>query len=252
LLSAVRAAGELQRRGQREAVIRPKGIRDIVTNVDMACEAAVTELLRERHPEHGILAEEGTGERRSSDVLWILDPLDGTKNFAHGYPRFCVSLALAFREQVVLGAVYDPSADELFLAERGAGATVNGRPLRVTSIDELSTSLLAAALTTRNQLEAAQLGRVKKLLPRVQALRSDGCAALDLCDVARGRFEGYFEVGLAAWDTAAGVLMVREAGGMTTDFSGKPHDLFGGETLATNGAVHAELIALFQNLGGEL
>ena len=243
----MRAAGELQLHGQKEVVVSRKGIGDIVTDVDLACEKVVTRLLRERHPEHGILAEEGTGERGAGQLLWILDPLDGTKNFAHGYPRFCVSLALAWDEEPILGAVYDPSADELFMAERGAGATVNGEPLRVSPIAELSGPLLAGALTTRSRPDAVQLRRVAELLPHVQALRSDGCAALDLCDVARGRFDGYLEEGLSAWDTAAGVLMVREAGGMTSDFSGKPHALFGAETLATNGAVHGEVLALLQH-----
>jgi myo-inositol-1(or 4)-monophosphatase len=242
-VSAVRAAGELQLLGLRDAVVSRKGIGDIVTDVDLACEKAVTSLLRARHPEHGILAEEGTGEPRPSELLWILDPLDGTKNFAHRYPRFCVSLALVWREESLLGAVYDPSADELFLAERGAGATVNGEPIQVSTIAELSSSLLASALTTRSRPEPAQLRRVRELLPYVQAVRSDGSAALDLCDVARGRFEGYFEEGLSAWDTAAGVLMVREAGGITTDFSGNPHALFGGETLATNRGVHRQLLS---------
>jgi myo-inositol-1(or 4)-monophosphatase len=249
LVRAVRAAGTLQLNGQRDAVVSHKGIRDIVTDVDLACENAVITLVRMRHPEHGILAEEGTGERRSSEFLWILDPLDGTKNFAHGYPRFCVSLALAWREEVVLGAVYDPSADELFLAERGSGATCNGEPMRVSAVTDLSSALLAGALTTRNLPEAAQLRRVRAVLPHVHGLRSDGCAALDLCDVARGRFEGYFEEGLSVWDTAAGTLMVREAGGMTTDFSGNPHGLFGSETLATNGCVLPALVSLFRGSG---
>jgi myo-inositol-1(or 4)-monophosphatase len=248
---AVRAAGELQLRGRSEVVVRAKGIGDVVTDVDLACENAVLGLLRARHPGHGILAEEGTGDRPSGDFLWILDPLDGTKNFAHGYPRFCVSLALAWREDAILGAIYDPSADELFLSERGGGASVNGKSMRVSSTATLASSLVASALTTRSRPEVAQLRRVTELLPRVQTLRIDGCAALDLCDVARGRFDGYFEEGLYAWDTAAGTLMVREAGGETSDFSGGPHVLFGGETLATNGSLQAELVGLLRHVHEE-
>jgi len=230
--------------------VSAKGARDIVTDVDLACEAAVTAVLRDRHPDHGILAEEGSASEASREILWILDPLDGTKNFAHGYPRFGVSLALTFREEAILGAVFNPTTDELFVAERGAGATVNGEPIQVSATEWLSSALLASALTTRSQPDPAQLRRVSALLPHVQALRSDGCAALDLCDVARGRFDGYFEEGLSAWDHAAGCLIVREAGGTTADFSGGPHRLFGGETLATNGILHAELLSLLR-LSGE-
>jgi myo-inositol-1(or 4)-monophosphatase len=225
-------------------VVRRKGIGDVVTDVDLACERAVTSLIARRHPDHGILAEEGTGDIARGDLRWILDPLDGTKNFAHGYRRFCVSLALALQDEVILGAVYDPSADALFVAQRGGGATRNGRKIRVSAVSELGSALVASALTTRSRPDDAQMKRVAALSPRVQGLRIDGCAALDLCDVACGRLDGFVENGLAAWDTAAGALMVREAGGLITDFAGNPSNTGALETVASNGTVHRELLAL--------
>ncbi len=242
LLAAVRAAGALQLRGQREFKVQGKGPFDIVTDVDHACERAVVALLREAHPDHGILGEEGTSEGEGAELLWILDPLDGTKNYAHGYPRFCVSLALTHRRQPILGAVYNAVSDELFCAERGAGATLNGSPFAVSTTSELSAALVAGALTTRGQPDPQQTRRVQALLPHVQAFRSNGSAALDLCDVACGRLDAYFEEGLKPWDTAAGVLMVREAGGVTSDFSGESHRLFGDQTVASNALLHRSVL----------
>jgi myo-inositol-1(or 4)-monophosphatase len=244
LTRAARLAGTIQRRGLRRAIVHRKGIGDLVTDVDLACERAVTRLIGKRHPEHGILAEEGTGDVAGDDFLWILDPLDGTKNFAHGYTRFCVSLALALRGEVVLGAVYDPSADELFMAQLGDGATLNGKEIGVSAVRELDSALIASSLTNRSRPDPEQLKRVAALIPRVQGLRIDGCAALDLCDVACGRLDGFVENGLAAWDTAAGALMVREAGGEISDLAGNPSTLGALETIASNGTIHRELLSL--------
>jgi len=247
---AARAAGAVQRGFLGAAVVEDKGASDITTDVDAACERAVVEIIEGRHPGHSVLAEEGTERRGAGPWLWIVDPLDGTKNYAHGYPRSCVSIACARDGVVVAGVVFNPHADELFAAELGAGARLGAAPIRVSPTPRLSRAMVASALTydastpTVRAADRAQLERLARVLGAAEALRSDGCCALDLCDVARGRFDGYFERGLKAWDTAAGALIVREAGGRTSDFGGGPHDPFGLDTLATNAAIHDELVAL--------
>lgn len=271
--TAARAAGELQRQagetGQVSEVgeagqpglaagaglaVADKGRRDIVTAVDHACERLIVEMIQERHPGHDILAEEGQGSRRGSPWLWLVDPLDGTKNFAHHHPRSCVSIALAREGEVVAGAVFNPWTGELFLAGAGLGASENGRPIRVSPETRLERAMIASALTFAAaepgqaedgpRTDRRQLERLVRVHQAARAVRSSGCCALDLCDVARGRFEAYFEPGLGPWDTAAGALMVREAGGRVTTFSGAPHDPFSPSVLATNQGIFAALAAL--------
>ena len=245
LLQAVRGAGQIQRERVGTATVDRKGAADITTDVDRACEALVVQLIRARHPGHEILGEEGTDGDRGAKHLWIVDPLDGTKNYAHGYGRSCVSLALAIDGKVVLGAVFNARADELFVAEKGHGATLNGAAIRVSSIEAIDRAMVASALTySGRKADSAQLQRLANVLGVVEAVRSDGCAALDLCDVACGRFEAYFERGLHAWDTAAGALIVEEAGGKVSASSGAAHDLYGFDTVATNGRIHAALLPL--------
>jgi myo-inositol-1(or 4)-monophosphatase len=237
---AVRAAGALQVKEGATFDVELKGEGDLLTSVDTACEAVVADLIREAHPRHVLLAEEGTGVRTGSSgegPLWILDPLDGTKNFVHGLPRFACALALQWDGEMVLGAVFDPNADELFAAERGAGATLNGRPIRVSATANLDQALVASALTVRRRFASHHFDRLERLARLAQGVRIGGCASLDLCDVARGRLDAYFEEGLDPWDTAAGALIVREAGGSVTAFGGERHDPFGSETLASNGPV---------------
>jgi len=243
LLQAVRGAGKIQRERVGTATVDRKGAADITTDVDRACEALVVQLIRARHPGHEILGEEGTDGDRHAKHLWIVDPLDGTKNYAHGYGRSCVSLALAIDGKVVLGAVFNARADELFVAEKGHGATLNGAAIRTSTIETLDRAMVASALTySGRKADAAQLTRLANVLGVVEAVRSDGCAALDLCDVACGRFEAYFERGLHAWDTAAGALIVEEAGGRVSASSGASHDIYGFDTVATNGRIHAALL----------
>jgi len=245
LAQAVAGAGALQRARAGTAAVDAKGAADITTDVDRACEALVVALIRARHPTHEVLGEEGTQGDARARFLWIVDPLDGTKNYAHGYGRSCVSLALAVEGQVVLGAVFNARADELFWAERGQGARLNGAPIRVSAVAALDQAMVASALTySGRSADRAQLERLARVLGAAQAVRSDGCAALDLCDVAAGRFEAYFERGLHAWDTAAGALIVQEAGGRVSGTSGAAHDLFGFDTVASNGLVHAALLPL--------
>jgi myo-inositol-1(or 4)-monophosphatase len=245
-IEAARAAGDIQRRrlGGPLAVER-KGPSDITTDVDRGCEAVVAEIVRRRHPDHDVLGEEGTEPGGGSTDLWIVDPLDGTKNFSHGYRRFCVSIALEKAGRVTLGVVYNPVTDELFAAQLGGGATLNDRIIRVSPVAVVSGAMVASALARRDgSVDREQLERLARVYQASEALRSDGCAALDLCDVACGRLDGYFEAGLHAWDTAAGVLLVREAGGLVTTYGGAGHDLRGVETLASNGLIHAELAGL--------
>ena len=255
-VACARAAGAIQKRRPRAAVIvEDKGDADITTDVDLECERAILALVRARHPSHAVLAEEETdhgGAAGEAPYLWIVDPLDGTKNYAHGYPRSCVSIAVADRgtgNNVVVGVVFNPNTDELFAASLGRGASMNGAAIHVSPTPKLGRAMIASALTydTRQpgrRADREQLERLARVLGAAEAVRSDGCCALDLCDVARGRFDGYFERGLKAWDTAAGGLIVREAGGRTSTFDGAPHDPFGPETLASNGRIHEELIKI--------
>jgi myo-inositol-1(or 4)-monophosphatase len=242
-LLAVRGAGRIQLERIGKASVERKGPADITTDVDRACETFVAELTRTRHPGHEVLGEEGTQGRRGASHLWIVDPLDGTKNYAHGYGRSCVSLALAVDGLVVLGVVFSPRADELFLAETGRGATLNGAPIRVSDTEALDRAMVASALAYSGRVaDSEQLQRLGRVLAVVEAVRSDGCAALDLCDVACGRFDAYFERGLHAWDTAAGALIVEQAGGRMSTSQGAPHDIYGRDTLATNGRLHDALL----------
>jgi myo-inositol-1(or 4)-monophosphatase len=243
-LLAVRGAGRLQCERVGTARVERKGAADITTDVDRACERLVAELVRTRHPGHDILGEEEEAAgRRDAPHLWIIDPLDGTKNYAHGYGRSCVSLALAVEGQVILGAVFNPRAEELFFSEKGQGATLNGVPISVSRTETLERAMVASALADSGRgVDGRQLQRLGRLLAVVEAVRSDGCAALDLCDVACGRFDAYFERGLHAWDSAAGALLVEEAGGRVTSSQGAPHDIFGFDTLATNARLHQALL----------
>ncbi len=244
-LLAVRGAGQIQLERFGTAAVERKGLADITTDVDGACERYVVELVHQRHPGHEVLGEEGSAGPVGASHLWIVDPLDGTKNYAHGYARSCISLALALDGDVVLAAVFSARAGELFVAEKGRGATLNDTPIHVSGTETLERAMVASALTYSGRgADRAQLERLAQLLGAVEAVRSDGCAALDLCDVACGRFDAYFERGLHAWDTAAGALLVEEAGGRVSSSQGGPHNLFGRDTVATNGRLHAAVLAL--------
>lgn len=225
-----------------------KGSVDIVTEMDRASESLITESLAEAFPEDSILAEEGTETHEGNGGRWIIDPLDGTTNYAHGFPFFCVSIAYELGGEVTLGVVYNPMLDELFIAERGQGATLNGNAVRVSTTGALDTSLLATGFpydirTSENN----NLDHFGEFAVRAQAIRRAGSAALDLCYVACGRFDGFWEMKLKAWDVAAASLIVTEAGGVVTDFSGGEFSIFGTECLASNGAVHEEMVSI---LGG--
>jgi len=243
-VEAALAAGRLLRQHfGRPQDVEYKGEIDLVTALDRQAETLIVQRIHAAFPTHTILAEEGSGTAGSAEHRWIVDPLDGTSNYAHGYPVFCVSVAYERAGRIVLGVVYDPLREELFLAEAGGGATLNGRPLRVSTTDSLARSLLSTGFPYERALYPASLRRWETLMWRAQAVRRAGAAALDLCYVAAGRSDGFWERPLQPWDMAAGVLLVTEAGGRASGFSGGPPDVYSKELAATNGRIHGELLA---------
>ncbi len=242
-----REAGAILREEfDRPPQISYKGDVDLVTQADKRSEAAIVKRLTQYFPEHAIAAEEGTGHESASDseFRWHIDPLDGTTNFAHGYPCFCVSIGLAQRDTVIAGVVFNPFYDELFAAARGEGATLNGKKIQVSKVGTLSTSLLCTGFPVHKRLANPNIHYYWDFTLRSHGVRRDGSAALDLACVAAARFDGFWEFGLQKWDTAAGVLLVEEAGGKVSDFSGQPYRLGGPTILATNGTIHEGMRAV--------
>src|SRR6202048_2918430 len=244
-IDIAREAGRILRdEFARPAKISYKGDEvDLVTQADKRSEAAIVCRITTLFPDHAIAAEEGGGHETAatSGYRWHVDPLDGTTNFAHGYPCFCVSLALAQHDSLLAAVVYNPIYEELFAAARGQGATLNGNEIAASKITTLSTSLLCTGFPTHKRTASPNLRYYGDFTMRSHGVRRDGSAALDLASVAVGRFEGFWEFGLKPWDTAAGVLLVEEAGGKVSDFSGQPYQLGGPMILATNGLVHEEM-----------
>lgn len=243
---AALAAGKLLREnisGMRE--ISYKGDINLVTEMDILSERVIVKIVHGSFPEHDIIAEEETNIRKGSGFTWIIDPLDGTTNYAHGYPCFCVSIALEQEREIVLGVVYDPMRDELFSAQKGQGAFLNAKPVHVSSVDKLDYGLLATGFPyDRKVSKKNNVGYFHDFLMASQEVRRDGAAALDLCSVACGRFDGFWELKLKPWDVAAGSLMVREAGGMVSDFTGGMFSVHADEVLASNGRVHHQMLAV--------
>jgi myo-inositol-1(or 4)-monophosphatase len=223
-----------------------KGAIDLVTSVDRVSERVIVEILQQRFPDHGMLAEEETDRRGSpSGYLWIIDPLDGTTNFAHSYPQFCVSIALQFAGEVICGLVFDPIRNECFRAILSRGATLNEQPIRTSTINELDKSLLATGFPYDHRENADfYLKFFKAFMTRSQGIRRNGAAALDLCYVACGRLDGFWEFKLKPWDTAAGALILKEAGGKLCTLSGEPFSIWDNETLASNALVHDEMVRI--------
>jgi myo-inositol-1(or 4)-monophosphatase len=245
-----RAAGGVQRdRYETEIEIGTKSAPiDLVTEVDRACEALIVDALERERPDDAVLAEEGGGRDRDDAAWrWIVDPLDGTTNYAHGYPRFCVSLGVEREGERHVGVVYDPLLDELYTAARGRGAHLNGRRLQVSPETSLSRALVATGFAYDVQSSRIDnLDHFAAFIKHARAVRRGGSAALDLCCVAAGRLDGYWELKLHPWDVAAGFLIVEEAGGRVSDFSGGPPPRSGVETVASNGGVHDAMLALLQ------
>ena len=234
-----------------------KGDVDLVTVADRTVEKLIRARLGEVFPDHGIYGEEGTRERMEQEYRWYVDPLDGTTNFAHGVPHFCVSMGLERRpagmEQghdgaIVAAVIYNPMLDELFAAEGGCGAVLNGKPIHVSRVPELAESLVATGFPSRKRHDSPNIHFYHEFTLRSHGVRRAGSAALDLAYVACGRFEAFWEFNLNPWDTAAGVLLVEEAGGRITDFSGGLFRLDSREVLASNGHIHAELVGLFEEM----
>jgi len=234
-----------------------KGDVDLVTVADRTVEKLIRTRLGEVFPTHGVYGEEGTRERMEGEFRWYVDPLDGTTNFAHGFPQFCVSLGLERRhaglapEQdgtLAAGIVYDPLRDELFTAEHGGGARLNGETIHVSHNRELGESLLATGFPSRKRHSSPNIHFYHEFTLRSHGVRRAGSAALDLAYIACGRLDGFWEFNLNPWDTAAGILLIAEAGGRITDFEGRPFSLDSRETLASNGLIHDELIALFREM----
>ncbi|KOP65030.1 myo-inositol-1-monophosphatase [Bacillus sp. FJAT-18019] len=236
---------------------------DIVTEVDKGAEQMIRKLILTHFPDHAILGEEGVAsgteayakaleEAKDEEYLWIIDPVDGTTNYVHGFPFYSVSIALAHHGEVIIGVIYDPSRDELFVAEKGKGAYVHGNPTLVSKEEHLSESLLATGFPLDSKVNLPRnMAELQTLLPKVRNVRAGGSAALHLAYVAAGRLSGYWEHGLSIWDVAAGALLVQESGGKVTGIDGQPYDLSVRHITATNGLIHQPLLDTLKEAGSE-
>jgi myo-inositol-1(or 4)-monophosphatase len=244
-----REAGSLvMKHFQAHVKIEYKGDVDLVTVADRESEALILERIRKQFPTHDVMGEEGTRIETGSDYKWYVDPLDGTTNFAHGYPVFCVSLAVERLGRRVAGVIYDPTRDEMFSAELGSGARFNDKAMRVSVTANLGECLVGTGFPSKKRHKNPNIYFYHQLTLRTHGVRRAGSAALDLCNVASGRYDGFWEFNLNPWDTAAGVLIVEEAGGKVTDFSGGPFEIASRETLASNGLVHNALLHEFKEI----
>lgn len=225
-----------------------KGDVDLVTKVDRLSEEAIVMIIRNAYPEHQILAEEGTTQEGDSKYRWIIDPLDGTTNFAHSFPCFAVSIGLEAAGKMVAGVVYDPVRNECFTAIDGSGAYLNGNQISVSSVDNLNRALLATGFPyDRREHPDNYLALFRKFMMKAQEIRRPGSASIDLCYLASGRLDGFWECKLKPWDVAAAVVIVREAGGKLSDFNGNEYSIYGNETLASNGRIHDEMMEVIKS-----
>lgn len=248
-VEAARQAGELLRKNFRHGhrFELKSSFRDLVTEFDRRAEEIIVSAIRESFPEHSILTEEGSVHPLdTAPYQWIIDPLDGTTNFAHGFPFFAVSIAVYYEGEALLGVVYNPIHDELFVGEAGRGAALNGQPICVSQTETLQESLIMTGFPYDERLIPKHLAWWGRLAREAQTLRRLGSSALALAYLAAGRADGYWELDLKPWDMAAAVLIVREAGGKVTDLQGRTLNLFAGEVLATNGRIHNAMIRILQ------
>lgn len=247
-VKAARRAGNVINRGARELdllTVTAKGPKDYVSEVDRAAEAAIVETLLGAYPDHAILAEEGTAKGANPDAenVWIIDPLDGTTNFLHGFPQYCVSIALTHKGQVTQGVIYDPVRNDLFTATRGRGAFLNDRRIRVSRRQHLRECLIGTGFPFRDgRYLDTYLLMMRAMIEQTAGLRRPGAAALDLAYVAAGFYDGFWEVGLNPWDVAAGSLMIQEAGGLIGDLAGEGDFLHGGQVIAANPRIFAQMV----------
>jgi len=249
-VKAARRAGSIINRGARDLdrlTITTKGPKDFVSEVDRAAEAAIVETLLKSYPDHAILAEEGTARDANADAefLWIIDPLDGTTNFLHGLPQYCVSIALQHKGQITQGVIYDPVHNDLFTATRGRGAFLNDHRMRVSRRQHLKDCLIGTGFPFRDGSDLeAYVGMMRAMMAATAGLRRPGAAALDLAYVAAGYYDGFWEVGLNPWDVAAGSLLITEAGGLVGDLDGENQYLYGAQVIAANPRVFAQMVKL--------
>jgi myo-inositol-1(or 4)-monophosphatase len=240
-----REAGALLMSYFGKVSIEYKGDADLVTQADRSSEKLIVERIRKQWPHHDLIGEEGSRTETGSDYRWYVDPLDGTTNFAHGYPVFCVSMGLEYKGELLAGVVYDPTRDEMFAAAKGSGAQLNGRAIRVSKTARLKESLVATGFPSHKRHKNPNINFYHQITLRSHGVRRAGSAALDLCYVACGRYDGFWEFNLNSWDTAAGVLLVHEAGGKVTNFTGGPFMIDSRQVLATNGVLHPEMLQEF-------
>lgn len=248
-IEIAREAGEILL-AHRGVTFEYKGDHDLVTAADRASEQLILKRLRERFPEHGIVAEEGGRAEMQAEMRWYVDPLDGTTNFAHGYPMWNVTLGLAKNDEVIAGVVYDPLNRELFTAERGAGARLNGARIHVSKAATLKNALLSTGFPNHHRERNVNIHFYYQLAMLTHGVRRGGSAAIDLAYTACGRLEGFWEFGLNPWDMAAGSLLVEEAGGKVSGMRGEPYSVHGPHVLADNGLIHTETLELFKEIFG--
>jgi len=257
-VKAARRAGNVINRGARDLdllTITSKGPKDFVSEVDREAERAIVETLLGSYPDHAILAEEGTakGANAEAENVWIIDPLDGTTNFLHGFPQYCVSIALAHRGQVAHGVIYDPVRNDLFTASRGRGAFLNDRRIRVSKRQHLRDCLVGTGFPFRDgSYLDTYMRMMKAMIEQTAGLRRPGAAALDLAYVAAGFYDGFWEVGLNAWDVAAGSLLIQEAGGLIGDLAGEGEFLHGGQVIAATPKIFAQMVTALAPFRAEM
>lgn len=235
---------------ERHVRVELKGQFDLVTEADRASEKLIVESLKARYPQHGILAEEGGGHESTSEYRWYVDPLDGTTNFAHGYPVWNVTLAVEKAGELIAGVIFDPNRDELFTCEKGGGAFMNGSRIQVSRTSTVEDSLFSTGFPSRRRHLDVNIHFYYQLAMASHGVRRGGAAAIDLAYVACGRLDGFWEFGLSPWDMAAGKLLVEEAGGSIRDMKDTPHQLTSPHIFADNGAIHDEVITLFSEIFG--
>lgn len=242
-LETARDAGQLLIEKFGRVTVTKKGDINLVTEADLASESLIIERIKSYYPKHSILAEEAGNAVVIGDSTWkwIIDPLDGTTNFAHGYPCFCVTIALEHDGEIVLGVTFDPTRNELFSAERGRGASLNNKPIRVSATERLSEALIVTGFPYNFKDRPDFARHLNRFLVESRGVRRDGSAAIDMAYVACGRFDGFWEEGLNPWDMAAGVLLIEEAGGHVTGYDGSKFSVYHPPILATNGLIHSQM-----------